>query len=124
MFVVQPKMGRFFVGDDEGYEAFAATLAAGNRWKVIGLVAGIAATGALLVAVVNRDGGVAWPILGLKTGLLAAAAAVFAYVSWRHWPKRVFALAGERPRLRRELRLAAMAMVGLVGAAFVLSYLG
>jgi hypothetical protein len=49
-----------------------------------------------------------------------AAAAVFWWVSWRGWPARVFALPAELPALHRRFRRVALAMTGLVCAAFVL----
>ena len=54
---------------------------------------------------------------------LAAAAGIFWYVSWRHWPARVFALGAERDVLRRRLRVLAGTMTGLVGVVFVLGLL-
>ncbi len=36
LFVVQPKLKRFFGPDEESREALTAVIAAGNRWKVIG----------------------------------------------------------------------------------------
>ena len=44
-------------------------------------------------------------------------------MSWRAWPRRVFALPDELPGLQRGFRSAAVTMLALVGAAFVLSYL-
>lgn len=117
LLVVQPKMARFFAGSDGQHESFAAHLAAGNRRAVLALIAVLALTGAFLgyddLAAVHL----------VKGGLLVAAAAVFWWVSWRHWPRRVFAVPAEVPALRRQLRGAAWAMVALVGAAFVLSVL-
>ena len=59
----------------------------------------------------------------VKAVLLAAATALFWWVSWRGWPRRVFALPAELPALQRRFRAAAFAMFALVGAAFVVSYL-
>lgn len=56
----------------------------------------------------------------VKAGLLAVTTASFWYVSWRHWPRRVFALPDERPALRRQLRTLAWTMTVLIGAAFVI----
>ena len=120
LFVVQPKVARFFASDDEAEEAFLATLAAGNRWPVLGTVAGIAASGVALLAL---PGGEAVAVHAIKGVLLLAALAVFVHVSWRHWPRRVFALPEERPALHRQLRRSAMAIALLVGAAFALGVL-
>jgi hypothetical protein len=116
LFVVQPKLARFFGADEESREALTAVIASGNRWKVVGLVAAIAATGVVLLAVVDRS---LW-LHVLKGILLLVATGIFWYVSWRHWPRRVFATAAERPALQRQLRVLAGAMLVLAGAAFAL----
>lgn len=104
--VVQPKAGRFFAGRDDDYEDFLLTLAHGNRWKVVPLIAGLLVTGALARL---------WYVLPVY----AIAALIFADVSWRHWPARVFALPAERPAFRRALRVRAWAMTALAGGAFL-----
>ncbi|MGH3462076.1 MAG: hypothetical protein ACRDP9_11440 [Kribbellaceae bacterium] len=116
LFVVQPKLARFFGADEESREALTAVIASGNRWKVVGLVAAIAATGVVLLAVVDRS---LW-LHVLKGILLLVATGIFWYVSWRHWPRRVFATAAELPALQRQLRVLAGAMLVLAAAAFAL----
>jgi hypothetical protein len=106
LLAVQPKAELFFAGRDAEYEEFLLVMAHGNRWKVVPLIAGIIATAV---------GARLWFVLPAY----AAAAVVFADVSWRHWPRRVFALPGERPALRRALRRRAWAMTVLVGGAFL-----
>ncbi|MFI5912973.1 hypothetical protein [Dactylosporangium sp. NPDC051541] len=105
--VVQPKAERFFKerGDDD-YEDFLLVMAHGNRWKVVPLIA------ALLVTA-----GLSGQYLAIPVYLLAAG--IFANVSWRHWPARVFALPAERPAFRRRLRVQAWAMTVLAGGAFL-----
>jgi Flp pilus assembly protein TadB len=115
LFVVQPKLKRFFGPDEEGREALTAVIAAGNRWKVIGLVAAIGVSGVVLLFLT----GWAW-IHVLKGVLLIVASGIFWYVSWRHWPRRVFATSAERPALQRQLRVLATVMLGLAGTAFAL----
>jgi uncharacterized membrane protein len=115
--VVQPKVARFFAGDDDRHEEFVALIAQGNRWKVIALIAALAGTGVVLWAMDDFDHVAAQLV---KAGLLAIATAIFWYVSWRHWPRRVFALPEERPAMRRQLRMLASTMTVLVGAAFVI----
>lgn len=116
--VVQPKMSRYFGGDEERHEAFAATLASGNRRPVLAVIATLLLTGLILL---GHDGLEAVHLV--KLGLLLGASGVFAWVSWRHWPRRVFAVPGELARLRRRLRVAAWSMVVLVGTAFAVSVL-
>jgi hypothetical protein len=115
--VVQPKVARFFAADDDRQEEFAALIAQGNRWKVIGLIAALAGSGAVIWVMDDHDDVAAHAV---KASLLAVTTAIFWYVSWRHWPRRVFALPDERPALRRRLRTLAWTMTVLIGAAFVI----
>jgi hypothetical protein len=110
---VQPKVDRFFP-DEEKREEFLLLLAHGNRWKVVGLIAALVLTGAALVVDVSW-----WYAVSLV--LYGIAAVIFWYVSWRHWPARIFAVREELAGCRRRLRLLASCMTGLVGAAFVVA---
>jgi hypothetical protein len=111
-------------GRGERYEAFATELAAGARWKVLGLAALLGGSGAGLVAVElagEPDPSAAWTALIVAKGaLLLAAVALFAHVSWRLWPARVFAVAGELEPVRRRFRGAALGLMGLVSLGLVL----
>lgn len=120
LLVVQPKARRFFGTDDEAYEEFLATMASGNRWKVLGLVGVLAATGAVLLVVAPPEARAQLPAHVGEAVLLAAALAVFVHVSWRLWPRRVFALPEERPAVRARFQRATYALVALVGGAFLL----
>ena len=79
-----------------------------------------AVTGLGLVIVGSGHSFAWWVAVGAKTALLIAASALFWWVSWRGWPRRVFALpdeiAGEQARFRR----VALALTALVATAFVL----
>ena len=112
--VVQPRVDRYCT-DPVRREELLVTLANGNRRPVLVLIAGLLGTGvaALLVRPEARLG------YALALGLYLPATALFWYVSWRHWPARVFALPDELPGYQRRLRRLAWAMAGLVGAAFV-----
>lgn len=114
LFVVQPKLKRFFGTDEDSREALTAVIASGNRWKVLGLVAVIAVSGLILLLLDNQH----WWIHAVKAVLLLIATAIFWYVSWRHWPRRVFATAAERPALQRQLRILATVMLALTATAF------
>ncbi|WP_328989211.1 hypothetical protein OG394_23555 [Kribbella sp. NBC_01245] len=116
LFVVQPKLRRYFGPDEDGREALTMMIAAGNRWKVIGLIGVIAATGAFLLWLTSSP---LWIHL-VKVVLLLAATAIFWYVSWRHWPRRVFATSTELPAFQRRLRLLASTMLALTATAFAL----
>lgn len=117
--VVQPRAAAFFAQDDDAHEDFVTTLAARNRWPVLGLAGLLAVTGVVAWAL-SASAPAATALHAVKGLLLLAALSVFAYVSWRVWPKRLFALPEERTALRSTLRRAAYALTGLVGAAYAL----
>lgn len=113
--VVQPKVARFFA-DDQRREEFLVTLAHGNRWRVVALIAVLLVTAAGVVATAPRATAIGYAaVLALYLG----AALIFVDVSWRHWPARVFALPAELPAFRRDLTRRAWAMLTLVAAAFL-----
>jgi hypothetical protein len=121
LFVVQPRIARVLPAGTT--EEVYRELAAGNRWRVVGLIATLALSGTGLAAV--PPGGAThtgwWtPLVVAKVVLLVAASALFWWVSWRGWPRRIFALPAELPDLQRRFRAVAVAMCGLVGAAFAL----
>ncbi|RZU13694.1 hypothetical protein EV645_4547 [Kribbella rubisoli] len=119
LFVVQPKLKRYFGKDHDGREQLTAVIASGNRWKVVGLIGAIAVTGIALLLIDHDD----WWIHALKGLLLLIASGIFWYVSWRHWPQRVFATAAELPALQRRLIILATTMLALAGSAFALGVL-
>ena len=116
LFVIQPKLKKFYAADEESREALTTVIASGNRWKVLGLIAAIALTGLVLLLLADTH----WWIHALKAVLLFLATAIFWYVSWRHWPHRVFATSSERPAYVRQLRLLATVMLALTSLAFAL----
>lgn len=129
--VVQPRLARM-LGDPARVEDAQRELARGNRWPVLGLIAVLWLTGIGLAGVelaAGGDGGAGgvggiggwwWVAVAGKAALLAAASGLFWWVSWRAWPRRVFALPDELPALQRRFRGVALAMLALVGAGFVL----
>ncbi|MEV6287206.1 hypothetical protein [Kribbella sp. NPDC051770] len=119
LFVIQPKLARFYAKDPESREALTLVIASGNRWKVVALITAIAATGLTLLLLDTQH----WWIHLIKAVLLAAATAIFSYVSWRHWPHRVFATSAELPAYQRRLQLLATTMLALTGTAFALGVL-
>ncbi|GAB3814239.1 hypothetical protein [Kribbella italica] len=116
LFVVQPKLAKFYARDPETRETLTVVIASGNRWKVVGLIAVIASSGGVLLAL-DPDH---WWIHAVKGVLLLAASAIFWYVSWRHWPRRVFATSAEVPAYQARLRWLATIMLALAGTAFAL----
>ena len=123
LFVVQPRIAALMPDAAEAEEVYR-TLAAGNRWRVVGLIAALWVTGGGLVALHNGPTGTAWWLaIGGKVLLLAAASGLFWWVSWRGWPRRVFALPAELPAEQARFRRVALAMAAFVGAAFLLGAL-
>ncbi|WP_129665235.1 hypothetical protein [Phytoactinopolyspora endophytica] len=118
--IVQPRAHRFFAADDDRLEEFLTVLGSGNRRPVLALLAGLLVSAASLPAIDSPSTSRAI-LYALEGGLLLAASAVFARVSWRLWPRRVFALPEERPLHRLVLRHHALTMVGLAGTAFVVA---
>lgn len=116
--IVQPRSARFFTDDDQ-LEEFLTVLASRNRWPVVAMAATLIVSATALLVLGPWPG--ARLVYGTALALDLAATAVFANVSWRHWPARVFALPEERPDFRRRLRMSARAIWLLVGTGFVLT---
>ena len=115
LFVVQPRVARFFE-DDLRREEFLTTLAQGNRWRVVGLIAVLLCTAVGLAVASEGAARLAYVGVFIAYGV---AALIFSNVSWRHWPARVFALPEEVPAYQRALRKQAKAMLALVGLAYL-----
>ena len=112
--VVQPRARRLFADDPHTYELLATTLAAGARWKVVAVLGFLGVSGIGLVGATDpaARGGWWWAVIGVKAVLLVVASVLFWYVSWRMWPRRLFALPGELPLRQREfLRVGAVLLV-------------
>ncbi|AYY14697.1 hypothetical protein EF847_20385 [Actinobacteria bacterium YIM 96077] len=122
LLIVQPRASRFLAADDDGLEAFLTTLGAGNRRPVLAIVAVLGISG-LLLAVAGKLATSSIMLFALEGLALLAALAVFVRVSWRLWPRRVFALPEERPAHRRVLHRHAVTMIALVGVTFTLAVL-
>jgi hypothetical protein len=121
LFVVQPRVGRLLPTDTA--EDVYRELANGNRWRVVALIAVLALSGMGLVLAPDGRPALWWALVGAKAVLLIAATALFWWVSWRGWPRRVFALPEEVPAVQRRFRLVAITMCGLVGSGFALGVL-
>jgi len=119
--VVQPRARRLFE-DDAGREEFAATLASGARYPVLAVIAVIALSGGALAALGGEEGRSDgwWALVAAKGAILAAALAVFAWVSWRLWPARIFAAPAELAAIRKRFAIAASALTALVAAGTIL----
>jgi uncharacterized membrane protein len=121
--ILHPKARQFFGEDDEKYESFISNAASGARWKVIAGLATIAVTGLALVPLARpRPANVMWDtIMIAKAPLLVVVGIIFWSISWRLWPKRVFATPAELPRIRRQFRNAGLTMIVIAAVAMVLS---
>lgn len=115
LFVAQPRLARLVGHDPARIEEIQRELAHGNRWRVVGLIATLWATG-IWLAVLHPGH---WLALCVKATALAGASALFWWVSWRAWPRRVFALPDELPRLQLRFRCVALVMFALVAIAFL-----
>jgi hypothetical protein len=115
--VVQPKVAAF-LPDEREREEFLVLLAHGNRWKVIGLVTALLVTGLAVAVTSGRTVALGYTV---SLALYATAAGIFVHVSWRHWPARIFAVPEELAGFRRRLRALAIAMLTMVGTAFVVA---
>ncbi|MFC6020584.1 hypothetical protein ACFP2T_30980 [Plantactinospora solaniradicis] len=124
LFVVQPKLARMVdappAEEPQRVEDAQRILAHGNRWPVTGLIGVLWVTGLALALLAQERSATGWTVLAVKAALLAGASGLFWWVSWRGWPRRVFALPAELPGLQRRFRLVALTMCGLVGAAYAL----
>jgi len=119
LLVVGPRVARVLPDPAKAEEVYRE-LGAGNRWRVIALIGTLGVSGAVLTTVENGHSSGWWLAIAAKAVLLLAASCLFWWVSWRGWPRRVFALAPELPALQTRFRQVALVMTALVGLAFVL----
>jgi hypothetical protein len=122
-FFVDPKALRFFNGGAD-YERFSLDLAHRMRYVVLAALVACGLSGfALLGLRWNPDEG--WLALMIaKTGLWTVATALFAYISWVYWPRRVFAGPVEWRAVRRQGVVLSIAMIGIAGLGIVLGQVG
>lgn len=120
-FILQPRARHYFLKDRE-YEDFLATVSHGARWLMLTTLGVIGSSGVLLtLAHAPRPISAAWAVvIGLKGMLFVGAVGLFAHVSWRLWPARVFATVSELPRVRRVFFRAAVVMITVVVVSMVL----
>ena len=119
---VDPKAIKFFRGGPE-YERFALDLAHGMRRVVLAALFGCGLSGFVLVGM-RWNGSEGWlPLVLGKVGLWTIAFAVFAYVSWVYWPRRVFADASDWSGVRRQGLMLSGLMIAIAGLGIVLGQL-
>ena len=112
VFVLHPRAEKFFAGSST-FEDLLFTVVHGARWKVVAGIVGIVASGVALTLAGSGPGvGPMWTaIVAAKVALLVCSLALFFYVSWVLWPRRVFASPAELPGLRRRFRVVGVVMI-------------
>lgn len=119
--VVQPRARRFFENAKD-FEEFTAFISHGARWKMLGTLALIALTGALLIIFHSHQAAHGWlALIAAKVGILLIATLVFCYASWRLWPARIFASPEEIPIFQRRFRIVGYTMITMVVLEFILA---
>lgn len=111
---------RGWIDSDERFETYSLVTGHGLRWWIVGAIGLAATTGVALVAIRPRPASdtAFWALVSLKAGLLVATLAVYTYVSYVMWPRRVFVAAEDRPaEQRRFLRVAHLLMALLAAQA-------
>jgi len=122
-FFVDPKALKFFPASAE-FERFSLDLAHGMRYVVLAALLTCGLSGFMLVGL-RWNSADSW--VALMTGkvtIWGIAFALFAYISWVFWPRRVFAEGNELSRVRRHGLILALVMIGIAGHGIVLGQLG
>lgn len=116
---VDPKAARFFEHGAD-FERFSLDLAHGMRYVVMLALAACGLSGFALAGL-RWNTSEPWQTTMLaKVALWLVACVLFAYISWVHWPRRVFADASEWRRVRRQGVALAVVMVGIAATGMVL----
>ena len=118
-FFVDPKATKFFrVGTE--YERFSLHLADGMRYVVMASLLTCGLSGFALMGL-RWNSSEAWlTLMGAKIIVWVVALALFAYISWVYWPRRVFATADEFPKVRRQGLALSLVMIGIAASGMVL----
>ena len=122
-FVVDPKALKFFRAGAE-FERFSLNLAQGMRYVALVALVTCGLSGFVLLGLRWNPADAWLALMAGKTAIWTVTFALFAYVSWVFWPRRVFAVGAELPRIRRQGLVLALAMIGIAGAGMVLGQLG
>jgi hypothetical protein len=122
-FFVEPRAERFF-GRGGEYESFSLHLADGMRYVVLLALLTCGLSGIALMGLHGRAEPAWLARMAVKAGLWLAAFAVFVYISWVYWPRRLFATEAERRLLRRQGVALSLLMIAFAGAGLVLGQWG
>lgn len=119
-FFVDPKSLRFFKRPDD-FEDFSLHLADGMRYVVLAALLTCGLSGFALMGL-RWDGAAAgWlTLMGVKAAVWSAASAVFVYISWVYWPRRVFTPEAGYRAVRRQGLALSLVMIAFAGLGMLL----
>ena len=101
--------------------ALRFSLADGMRFVVLAALLACGLSGFALLGLHAPAAPPTWlALMGLKAAVWAVAFALFAYISWVFWPRRVFAAEPEYPGVRRQGLALALVMIALAGLGLLL----
>jgi hypothetical protein len=86
-------------------------------------VLGLSGAVLLMASHAGRHSPAWWSLVAAKTVLFMAALALFAHISWRMWPARLFATAAEVPRVQQAFRRVGWVMLTLTALNMALGVL-
>jgi hypothetical protein len=92
---------------------------------VLAAFAFVAVTGAGLIIIARPTPmTTSWlVIVTIKCLLFAGAVVIFAYASWRLWPRRIFASPAELPGIQRRFRIVGFSLLTIAAISFALGIL-
>lgn len=108
-----PDMRRW-LASEERYEEFSLTTSHGLRWWIYGSLGLAGASGGALLVRSGPHGPAFDLLIAGKFGLLAVSVALYTYVSYVMWPRRVFVAAAHRSAEQRRFFRVALGLVGLL----------
>lgn len=122
-FFVDPAAKRFF-GRGPEFERFSLHLADGMRHVVLAALLTCGGSGFGLLAIRWAGASQAYlALMGVKAVMWAMALAVFAYISWVFWPRRVFAVEEEHVAIHNQGLALSLTMIGLASLGILLGQL-
>ena len=122
-FFVDPKALKFFRASAE-FERFSLDLAHGMRYVVLLALGTCGLSGFALLGLRWHTADAWLAVMAAKVLVGIIAFALFVYISWVFWPRRVFAVGNELPRVRRQGLVLALTMIAIAGLGMVLGQLG
>jgi putative copper export protein len=113
-----------FLGGGSVFEHFSLHLSHRMRYVLLLALATCGGSGAGLMSLRWSPEQSGWQFFMIsKIILWVVAFAIFIYISWVFWPRRVFATPDEFPGFRRRGFVLSIAMLSVVGLSFVLGQL-